>query len=428
MKTIKPFPATQRRFPGWIIALVIIILCVGMPSFSVENFAQTTLSETSATQKGDSAQKSLTASLLTCAPGDESYELYGHTALRLRSDNGEMDVVYNYGYFNFKRPNFVWHFILGETDYSLRAMTWEHFYTLYTDEGRWIDEQTLSLTPEETGRLATALEINRWEASQHDWTYRYNYFTDNCTTRAIDQIRTALKGTLHLPKVVATTYRQSLHQYTAGHPWSQLGNDMLLGATADDSIDAAQQLFLPIEARDLLAETLIEDQNGTQRPLVKDTKRIATFPEKPTDTSLPPVFWALLLLTTTIGITIYEGLKKKTLWGYDVFFITMQGLAGCLIAFMLSFSSHPSVDSNLLISWINPLPLIFLWTIVKRFRAESVSRFFVFQIAMIGVFAIIGLMRLQQFPPETYVLALCLLIRAVWLLLYKSNSMKVWRL
>lgn len=425
MKTLKPFPAIQRRFPGWIIALVVLCLCAGMLSVSAESFAQTTTNESTATQKGDSTQKSLTASLLTCAPGDESYELYGHTALRLRSDDGEMDVVYNYGYFNFKRPNFVWHFILGETDYSLRAMTWEHFYTLYTDEGRWIDEQTLSLTPEETGRLAMALETNRWEATQHDWTYRYNYFTDNCTTRAIDQIRAAIKGKLHLPKAATTTYRQSLHQYTAGHPWSQLGNDMLLGATADDSIDASQQLFLPIEARDLLAETFIEDQSGTQRPLVKGTKRIATFPEKPADTSLPPVFWALLLLTLTIGITAYEGVKKKTLWGYDVSLITIQGLAGCLIAFMLCFSSHPSVDSNLLISWLNPLPLFFLWTIVKRFRAENVSRFFVLQIAMIGVFAIASIMRFQQFPPETYVLALCLLIRAVWLLRNKNYFMKV---
>ena len=50
-------------------------------------------------------------SLLTCSPGEEVYELFGHTALRYTSDKS--DIVFGYGYFSFDTPNFVWRFILG---------------------------------------------------------------------------------------------------------------------------------------------------------------------------------------------------------------------------------------------------------------------------------------------------------------------------
>lgn len=359
---------------------------------------------------GDTAM----ASLLTCAPGNESYELYGHTALRIRGGSGGKDMVYNYGYFNFNRPNFVWHFILGETDYSLRAIPMSHFYGLYTSERRWIEEQELNLTCEEVERLTVALEKNCEQAIREDWTYRYNYLTDNCTTRAIEQIRQALDGTLVLPKASTTTYRAALHRYTAAHPWSQLGNDMLLGAACDDSINAEQQLFLPIDAENLLQSAQVQGKDGTLRPLVKAKKRIADIPDKPADTRWPPMVYVVLLLLLTIALTIYEKVKRKKLWAYDVLLLTMQGVAGCLIAFMLCFSKHPTVDSNLHIFWLNPLPLFFLWPVMRNLRLGRPARFFWLQTGLLAVFFVLANLQIQNIPLETLLLALCLLIRAAW--------------
>ncbi len=357
---------------------------------------------------------------MTCAPGDETYELYGHTALRIKWGND--DIVYNYGYFNFKRPHFVWHFILGETDYSLRPMTMAHFYRLYTDEGRWIDEQVLNLTPEEATRLAAALEENKNQAMLENWTYRYNYLTDNCTTRAISQIVKALNGEFVLPTVERTTYRQALHIYTIGHPWAQLGNDMLLGAGSDKEIDASGQLFLPIEAEELLQSAQVRDTSGMLRPLVTTRIRIADLPDKPADNHWPPIVWVCLLLLLTTAVTLYEWRSGKTWWLYDVIWLLFQGIAGCIIAFMLCFSEHPTVDSNLLISWLNPLPLVFLWFVIQDFRHSNSPRYFWLQIAMLGVFYILALLHKQDFPAETLLLALCLLIRAAWLVLRPKLS------
>ena len=49
----------------------------------------------------------LVVSLLTCSPGSQVYELYGHTGLRVRSTQQHTDYVYNYGVFDFNAPHFV---------------------------------------------------------------------------------------------------------------------------------------------------------------------------------------------------------------------------------------------------------------------------------------------------------------------------------
>ena len=49
----------------------------------------------------------LCISILTCSPGQEVYELYGHTALRVKNISRDEDWVFNYGVFSFNKPNFV---------------------------------------------------------------------------------------------------------------------------------------------------------------------------------------------------------------------------------------------------------------------------------------------------------------------------------
>ena len=41
------------------------------------------------------------------------------------------------------------------------------------------------------------------------------------------------------------TYREIIHQYTAQHPWAELGNDICLGAEADRPISVRDEMFAP---------------------------------------------------------------------------------------------------------------------------------------------------------------------------------------
>ena len=48
---------------------------------------------------------SIRLSLLTCAPGEEIYSYFGHTAIRYEDPGKGIDVVFNYGLFNFGAPS-----------------------------------------------------------------------------------------------------------------------------------------------------------------------------------------------------------------------------------------------------------------------------------------------------------------------------------
>ena len=57
-------------------------------------------------------------SLLTSSPYEgEVFTVYGHAALRLKDEPRKMDLVFNYGIFSFEKPNFIYRFAKGETDY-----------------------------------------------------------------------------------------------------------------------------------------------------------------------------------------------------------------------------------------------------------------------------------------------------------------------
>ena len=74
-----------------------------------------------------SGNDSIRLSLLTCAPGEEIYSLFGHTAIRYEDPANGIDAVFNYGLFSFNTPNFILRFSLGETDYQLGATDYARF-------------------------------------------------------------------------------------------------------------------------------------------------------------------------------------------------------------------------------------------------------------------------------------------------------------
>src|SRR6476620_7089444 len=60
-------------------------------------------------------------SVLTCGTGNEVYSLFGHTAIRIKDPARHLDMVYNYGAFDFEAPNFVLRFSKGDLQYFVTA-------------------------------------------------------------------------------------------------------------------------------------------------------------------------------------------------------------------------------------------------------------------------------------------------------------------
>lgn len=373
----------------WLFAL----LLVALPAFGLP---------------GDSLQ----VSLLTCSPGDKVYELYGHTAIRVRCAGGE-DKVYNYGMFNSSQPHFVWHFILGQTDYELGVEDFEPFVASYVYRGREVDEQVLALTAAEKSRLAERLEQN---ARPENRRYRYNFLYDNCTTRAIAQIEACLDGWLEYEpdSVPASTFRDIIHEFSAESPWYRFGQDLLLGSEVDTLLSRKGIMFSPVYAEGFLANAYVVGQDGAQRKLVPEVWCYERRTEAAPASGWPsPLTAVVLLLVAVVLVSIYEWRRRKTYVLLDDLLILAQGGVGCIIALLFFCSEHPAVGSNWLVVWLNPLPLLYLpvkmWHDWKGVRdgyqpvAAVVLAAFLFAVPLAG----------QHFPAEILVLALILLLRAV---------------
>lgn len=362
-------------------------------------------------------------SLLTCAPGTEIYALFGHTALRYEDTERGEDWVFNYGMFSFNTPNFIYRFVKGETDYELGITRYPCFESSYAMRGSSVFQQTLNLTPVEKQRLKSLLEENYLPENR---VYRYNFFYDNCTTRARDKMEECLEGKIVYPNGRdGLSFRDIVHQYTKGHEWDELGIDMCLGSEADEPIDARKQMFAPFYLMEAVKEAVIVEGDNL-RPLVLVEKKVVDVQPEEEEGSFPLSPMACVFIL--IGITCLVGwvqLKiKKVIWIWDILLFGMQGLAGCVIAFLVFFSTHPTVGSNWLILLFNPIPLVYLPVMVYRAIKGKKDLYHVINTVYLTLFIMIMPFIQQKFNATVLPLALCLLICSAShvLLYYRQNN------
>ena len=75
-------------------------------------------------------------SVITCGLGNETYSYFGHTAIRVADPANNIDLVYNYGAFDFSTPNFVMKFAKGDLQYFVVVHPFVDFMNEYTYEKR----------------------------------------------------------------------------------------------------------------------------------------------------------------------------------------------------------------------------------------------------------------------------------------------------
>ena len=368
---------------------------------------------------------SLKAGFLTCTPGQEVYEFYGHTALRIRNITRGEDYVFNYGLFSFNTPNFRWRFMRGDCQYEVGAAYTVEFLAQYAEQNRTVRELELNLNQQEVHRLFQALLTNCEPANR---SYHYDFFYDNCATRVRDQIAACLDGQLvYTNPVKQQSLRDIVHQYSEDHPWSLFGQDLLLGAEADREATREMQQFAPIYLEyDLSTARIVE--NGQKRPLVSNVNELVKAqPQKPSaGFPLLPKGCIILLFLLTQALCRWEWKHpQKVLWGYDVLLLLLQGITGCIITFMFFFSAHPTVGSNWLVLLFNPLPLVFLYWTIQSERKKRQSLYHKCAFVWITLFIIAAPFIPQKFGIEIYLLALCLLLRSGHLTLCFSKNRKL---
>ena len=397
----------MRKIKNYVITIFLII-----SSLSAVNAQGNTLSD------------SATLSLITCSPGPQIYALFGHTAIRLVDPTRGLDIVFNYGMFNFNKPNFYLKFIQGATDYELGAYETKYFLPEYRERNSSVTEQMLNLTTVEKQQLADALFVNYQPENRE---YRYNFVYDNCSTRPRDKILSVIKDKVVYDYVSEPqTFRNWVGTYTGENTWAKFGIDMLLGREADELSTRWSSMFLPeVLCREFGAVKIIAP-DGTTRSLVNAEKIIVSRQDSIVKTNYLqlPITVTLTVLLLGVLLIFYEKRRKKYYKIIDSVLLIVSGLAGVIIFYLMFFSVHPLVHSNFNLLWCNPLNVLvglFLWnrklrSVINYFQLANVLLFF-------GAL-LVFVLSVQALHVAFIPLIVLLLVRSVNWIMKKSKQLK----
>jgi len=340
-------------------------------------------------------------SLLTCSPGKEVWAQYGHTAIRYYDKESGEDLAINYGIFSLDQTYFIPRFVLGMTDYRMGVQPMDMFLAQYSYEGRGVVEQVLNLSAEDKEVIYKALQENM---KPENVVYRYNYFFDNCTTRARDMLVNHLHGkVVYPPAEEDATFRSMIHKWNNKYEWSQFGEDLLLGVNADRKTTKSEQQFLPENLRSDFDKARY---NG--KPLVKETNVLLDAETEVAEPVFPlsPLSIALIFAVISLVMILFSYRRQQVYWAWDLALMLTSGLMG-IIFFVMIFSQHPCVSLNFILLFFNPLPLFFLYSTIKKKK--------VIWWKIWGVLIILGLFGslFQEIPLPILIVASFLLLHCI---------------
>lgn len=306
-------------------------------------------------------------SVLTCGRGSELYTTFGHTALRVQDTIQNLDIVYNYGMFDFQTPNFYLKFVKGDLHYFVAAYAFSDFLMEYQMTEREVVEQTLRLTPEQVNSLFTVLNQSLYSDERY---YTYKFIDRNCTTMVYEKIN-ALLGKPILQKVddTAITYRELLYPYFNDHFYFKLGINILFGAKTDE---AATQMFLPVELMHSLNQTKI---NG--KPIVVEEKKWVEGKSLTSDFS----FWNSIVV---VILCLAALVLSRRVWIYHGYWFLTGGL-GIFLVLIGLYSEHKEVLWNYNALLFNPIYIVlpFIRSLKALVRLMGVA------LVALGIYAVL---------------------------------------
>jgi len=352
-------------------------------------------------------------SLITCTPGNETYNIFGHSAIRLKDPKLNLDFVYNYGTFDFDTPDFILKFIQRKLLYSLSKSSYEPFQYVYIIEKRGVAEQVILIDSIQKQQLFDYLENNYLPQNRE---YLYDFFYDNCATRIRDVFRESFgKDAVSMPEINSNkTFRKFLDEYIQHDPWLNFGIDLILGLEADKICNFENQMFLPDYMALNLNKTLLNS-----KPMLSEINWILPKPEPKPDPSLlfSPLNVNILVLLISILMILFvkiEWLKK--LWFNSI--LILLSFAGIFLLFMWIGTDHIATQYNMNVLWANPLFLIWLVVCLKPQNKRRI-KIIGYSIFAINVFALLTFfLPIQEFNIAVFPLILTIL-------LYFSNKLDI---
>ena len=337
--------------------------------------------------------------VITMEPGEAFWERFGHDAIVVVDPTTGAAISYNFGFFDMSESGFVGNFIRGVMRYYLVALPAGEDLASYREEGRGVSVQWLDLDDAQARRLASMLAVN---AQPDNARYRYDYYTDNCSTRVRDALDTVLDGQLKAQlagRSQGNTYRSESVRLAWPAKWMAFGFHLGMSGYGDRPLSRWEEAFIPMRLRDSLREA----RRADGKPLVVSEQQLL-----PHRLSLPPdemPRWRVpaLFAGLAIALIIAWAGRRRPRWvaALALPFWLLAGLTGLLMIYLWIGTAHVAAHGNENILLLSPLCLLLLPGGWRQARGRSGStKFHTLLWLVAGSAAIAGFLKFLPFRPQ----------------------------
>ncbi len=295
-------------------------------------------------------------SILSIGEGPSLVDAFGHTAIRIIDVELKKDVVFNFGVYDFNSPNFYSNFVKGRPEYKLGIQNYNNLIQNYIRQKRYIVEHQLNLD-QDSIKIIIGLLVEKL----NDPYYIYDYFRDNCTTRAADIVIDKTNNKFKDDKLESETvfsFRNLIHEKINENSWAALGIDLCLGAIIDKKINTRETFFLP---ENLMNYLDLFEADIIKRNIIYSPESEISYQE-----NLPsPLLVNLILSLIIVAVTIFNFKSNEWNKSLDILIFLISGLIGILIIFLWFFSNHFAGAQNFNLLWAFPFNFALIFAIYK---------------------------------------------------------------
>lgn len=362
-------------------------------------------------------------SVLTLGPGNYLYDKFGHSAIRVQDKNTDLDLVFNYGTYDFNTPGFYTKFVQGKLLYSLSVSDYESFFQHYKAEDRWITEQVFNLNVAQKKEVFDLLVENTKPENRE---YLYDFIYDNCATKIRDVFSMALGNdlTYNTELEEEKSFRELVQENLHHNTWGSLGIDLALGAPTDRIATKLEQQFLPDYVLEANTEAKVKTSSGEWQPLVKETKALYEQQEEKKDAGFiltsPWVVFSIIGVGL-IALSFRDVIRKKRTKSVDIILFTITGILGVVIAILWFVSDHYATKLNYNILWAFPISLLFLRAIAKNQYHKRLVHYLILLSILLFLLFFHWLTGVQKYPYSILPLLIGMLIRYRYLINFYKN-------
>ncbi len=357
-------------------------------------------------------------SVITVAPGNELVDSFGHSAFRVRDPFLSVDIVYNYGVYDFNTPNFYAKFAQGKLLYILGVSKFDRFLYSYKIQNRTIVEQILNLS---TIQKQAFFEFLQHNAIPENRSYLYDFFFDNCATKLRDVSDEILTDNIALSydfDESELTFRDLIHKYLDNQAWGKFGIDLALGSVIDRKAAPEEYLFLP----DYVFKSF-EKGRISEKPLVRAERTL--FESAPIDkrTSYTTPLVAFIALAVFVIVITYRNYKmhSRSKWlDFTLFFFT--GVIGLLVLLLWFATDHSATQKNFNFLWAFVPNMFIAFLLLKKQLGRWFKKYLIFLLILLSITVLIWLLKFQVFSIAIIPILLLLGIRYIYLIYHIKRT------